>query len=166
MQNSSSENPAPTQQVADQAGSGRAQEIAGHGARQRSPYRDLALFGTDQIAGEAECDRKHAAGADTGENARCEQQRERSRHRTQNVGETEQHQAADHQPRLAEQVGRGADHRLHDGKGEREAGRKTRGRRDTHAEIVGDVRQDWIERPGRKARREGRERNDIQDRRH
>ncbi len=152
----------PTEKVTDNAGEGSAQQIAGHGARQRSPDRDLALLGTDEIAGEAERDRKHAAGADPGKNARREQQGERGRHRAQDVGETEQHQAADHQPRLAEQVGRGPDHRLHDRKGEREHGRETRSRRNAHPEIVGDVRQDRIERAGRQARRKGRERNDVE----
>ena len=105
------EHAAPAEKVADQAGHRSAEQIAGHGARQRAPDRDLALLGPDEIAGQPQRDRKHAAGADAGEDAGRKQQRKRGRHRAENVGEAEQRQADDHQPRLAEHVGDGAQQR-------------------------------------------------------
>ena len=127
------EHAAPAEEVADQAGHRGAQQIAGHRARQRAADRDLAFFRADEIAGQAERDREYAAGADAGENAACEQQRERGRHRAENVGKPEQHQADDHQPRLAEHVGDGAEHGLDDGKGEGEGGGETGGGGDADA---------------------------------
>ena len=73
--------------------------------------------------------------------------------------------AHDHQPRLAEHVGDGAEHRLNDGKGEREGGGETGGGRDADRKILGHVRQHRIERTGGQGCREGRERNDIERRR-
>ena len=70
----------------------------------------------------------------------------------------------DHQPRLAEHVGGGAQHRLHDRKGEGEHCREACRGRDADAEIVGDMRQHRIERARRQAGRKGRERNDIEGR--
>ena len=102
------EHAAPAEKVSDQAGHRSAQQIAGHGAGQRAPDRDLPLVGPDEIAGQPQRDRKHAARADAGQNAGRKQQRKRRRHRAENVGKTEQHQADDHQPGLAEQVGDGA----------------------------------------------------------
>ena len=46
---------------ADQAGRRDAQEVAGHRACKRAADRDLALLGTNKIAGEPKGDRKHAA---------------------------------------------------------------------------------------------------------
>ena len=46
------------------------------------------------------------------------------------LASAEQHQADDHQPRLAEQIGGGAQHRLDDRKGEGEAGGEAGGGRD------------------------------------
>jgi len=60
------EHAAPAQEIPDQTGGGRAQEITGHGAGQRAADRDLTLFGRNQIAGQPERDRKHAAGTDAG----------------------------------------------------------------------------------------------------
>ena len=40
------------------------------------PVRDLSLLGPDEIAGQAQRDRKHATGADAGKDARGKQQRE------------------------------------------------------------------------------------------
>ena len=142
-----------------------AQQISGHGAHQRASDRDLALVGPDQIAGQTERDRKYAAGADAGEDSRGEQQPERRRHRAENVGNAQQHQAHDHQPRLAEQIGGRAEHRLNDRKGEGEDGGETGGGRDADAEIVGHMRQHRIERARRQAGRKRRERNDIEGRR-
>ncbi len=159
------QNAAPAEKVADQAGDRSAQQISGHRAHQRAPDRDLALFGPDQIAGQTERDRKYAAGADAGEDARREQQPERIRHRAENVGKAQQHQAHDHQPRLAEQIGGRAQHRLDDRKGEGEHGGEAGGGRDADAEIVGDMRQHRIERARRQAGRKGRERDDIEGRR-
>ncbi len=51
-----------------------------------------------------------------------EQHPERRRHRAEDVGKTQQHQAHNHQPRLAEQIGRSTEHRLYDRKGEGEDG--------------------------------------------
>ena len=67
------EHPAPAQEIADQAGGGRAQQIAGHGAGQRAADGDLAPFRPDQIAGQTECHRKYPARADAGKNPRREQ---------------------------------------------------------------------------------------------
>ena len=156
---------APAEEIADQAGHRGAQQIAGHGARQRAPDRDLPLFRPDQIAGQAERDRKNAAGADAGKDARREQQPERRRHRAENVGNAQQHQAHDHQPRLAEQVGRRAEHRLDDRKGEGERGGETGGGRDADAKIVGHMRQHRIQRARRQAGSKRRERDDIEGRR-
>ena len=71
----------------------------------------------------------------------------------------------DHQPRLAEHIGGGAEHRLNDGEGEGERRRETGGGRDADAEIVGDMRQHRIERTRRQAGRKGRQRNDVEGRR-
>src|SRR5262249_50649606 len=67
----------------------------------------------------------------------------------QDVGKAEQREAADHQPRLAEQIGGGADDRLDDRKRKGEHRGKARGGRDADAEILGDVRQHRIERTRR-----------------
>jgi hypothetical protein len=160
------EHAAPAQEIADDARRRRAQEIAGHGAGQRAPDRNLPLFRSNQIAGQSQRDRKHAAGADAGENPRREQKRERRRQRAENVGKAEQHQAHNHQPRLAEQIRCRAQHRLHDGEGESEGGGKTRRGSDADAEIAGDMRQHRIERARRQARGKGCKRNDVQGRRH
>ena len=56
-----SQHAAPAKEIADQAGHRSTQEIAGHGAGQRAPDRDLTLFGTHEIAGQPQRDRKHAA---------------------------------------------------------------------------------------------------------
>ena len=159
------QNAAPPQEVADQAGDRRAQQVSRHGAHQRAPDRDLAFFGPDQITGEAECHRKHAAGADAGEDARCEQQPERIRHRAEDIGEAQQHQAYDHQPRLAEQIGGSAQHRLDDRKGEGEHGSETSGHRDADAELLRDVRQHRIQCARRQAGSEGRKGDDVKGRR-
>src|SRR6185437_4938559 len=45
------EHPAPAQEIADQAGEGRAEQVAGHRAGQRPADADLALLGAYEIAG-------------------------------------------------------------------------------------------------------------------
>ena len=85
--------------------------------------------------------------------------------RAEDARHTEQHQAHDHQPRLAEQVGRRPQHRLHDRKGEGKHRRETRSGGDADAEIVGNMRQHRIERAGRQTGSEVRERDDIDGRR-
>ena len=158
-------NAAPTQEIADQAGDGGSQQVSGHGAHQRASDRDLAFFRPDQIAGETERNRKYAAGADPGKDARREQQPERRRHRAEDVGNTQQHQAHDHQPRLAEQIGRRAEHRLDDRKGEGEHGGETGGQRNADAKIVSHMRQHRIQRARRQAGSKRREGDDIEGRR-
>jgi hypothetical protein len=69
------EHAAPAQEIADQAGQGRAQQIAGHRARQGASDRDLALLGPDEVAGQPESDRKYAAGADSRQDAGGKQHR-------------------------------------------------------------------------------------------
>ena len=137
---------APAQEIADQAREGRAQEIAAHRACQRPADTDLALLGADEIAGQSKRDRKHAAGADAGKDARNEQQRKRGRERAHEIGKAQDHQAEDHQPRLAEEVGGRPDQRLDHGEGKGEHGGEARGGRDADAEIIGDMRQYRIER--------------------
>src|SRR5207253_8702743 len=128
--------------------------------------RDLAFFGADKIAGQAERNREYAAGANAGENPACEQQRERRRHRAENVGKPEQHQADDHQPGFAEHVGHGAEHRLDDSKSEGEDSRETGGGGDADGKILGHMRQHRIQRAGGQGCRKGRECNDTKRRRH
>ena len=166
MQAQHGEHAAPAEKVSDQAGHRSAEQVTGHGARQRAPDRDLPLLGPDEIAGQPQRDRKHATRADAGQNAGRKQQRKRRRDRAENVGEAQQRQADDHQAGLAEHVGDGAQHGLDDGKGEGEDGGEAGGGRDADRKILGHVRQHRIECTGGKACRKGRERNDIERRRH
>jgi hypothetical protein len=121
---------APAQEIADQAGGRSAQQISSHCTRKRPPDRDLAPFGADEIAGQSQRDRKHAARADAGEDACRKQQRKRARQRAEDIGEPQQDKAGDHQPRLAEEIGGRSDQRLDGGKGEGEDRRKACGSRD------------------------------------
>jgi hypothetical protein len=127
----------------------------------RAADRDLALVGRDEIAGQAERDRKHAARGDAGENAGGEQQRKRGGERAQDAGDTEQRQAQGHQPRFAEQVGGCADRRLDQGIDQRIAGGDAGRGGDADRKILGDMRQHGVERPRRQRRREAGQRNDV-----
>ncbi|MGY4312708.1 hypothetical protein ACVWW1_002011 [Bradyrhizobium sp. JR3.5] len=123
------EHTAPPEEIADQTGGRGAEQIAGHRACERSPDRKLPLVGTDEIAGQRQRHGKHAARADAGEDAGHEQHRKRGRECAKDVGDAEQAKADRHQPRLAEQIGGGADRRLDRGKGEGEhCGEARRGR--------------------------------------
>ena len=159
------EHAAPAEEVADQAGQRCAQQIAGHGAGQRAPDRDLTLVGpTRSLVSPS------AIGNTPPEPMPA---RMRVANSSENevdsaprmLASAEQHQAHDHQPRLAEQIGGGAQHRLDDGEGEGEHGGEARGGGNADAEIVGDMRQHRIERARRQAGRKRRKRNDVERRR-
>ncbi len=153
---------APAQEIADQPGQRGAEQITGHRACERASNRDLALVGSDEVADQRQRDWKDAARADAGQDAGDEQDVVRVRQRAENVGNAEQHQTNDHQPRLAENVGGRTHCRLHHREGEGEHGRETGRACDTDAEFVGHMRQHRIERAPRKARRKRRQRNDVQ----
>jgi len=152
---------APAEKVADHARKRCAQQIAGHRARQRTPDRDLTLFGSDEVAGEAERNRKHTTRTDAGQNSRREQQRERPRYGAEHVGEPKDDQTRDHQADFAEHIGGRPQHRLNHGKGECKHRGETRGGGNADAELVRHVRQNRIQRARRKARRKVCDCDDI-----
>ncbi len=99
---------APTDQVTNNASARSAQQIAAHRRKQQPSDRDLPLLHRNAITRHSQCNREHAAGGDTGDNA---ERHERFEIRDEAAGDRRnsdnQHTKRD-QPRLAEHVGQSA----------------------------------------------------------
>ena len=121
----------PTQ-IADDAGAGRAEQIAGHDREQEPADRDLPLARPARgrrRARRRSGPRRRRRGR-RGSRAPTSSVEVRARSRRRASPRVTSEQADQHQPRLAEHVGECAEHRLHQRIGQREGGRQQRrGRR-------------------------------------
>ena len=132
-------------------------------ARQRAADRDLPLLRADEIAGQAERDRKHAAGADAGEDAASRTEpRTRSRPRQEcwqtpsSARQTIISRALPNRSAAAPITG------WMIAKVKAKTGGKAGGGRDADAKILGDMRQHRIERARGQAAAKRRERDDVE----
>ena len=138
---------APAQKIADHARHRGADQIAGQRHGQKLADGDLAFVHVrHQIADHGHADRVDAAGQDAGDHPHGNEQREVLGEGADQRRHHHHRQTEVHQPGLAEEVADGAERRLREGIGKRKRGRQQRRGADVDAEVVGDFRDDRIDR--------------------
>ena len=154
---------APAEQVADDAGDGGAQHVAGQADRQQPADHDLALMDRHQVADQRHRDRKDAARDQPGRDAHGEHQREAGRERADQRRDRYDQQAHVHEPGLAEEIGDGAEHRLGQRIRQGERGRQQRRGLDVDQQIERDLRHHRIDDAAEQRRCEDDQEDDFQN---
>ena len=104
--------PRQPNQVANHAGAGRPQQIAAHCRKQQPANRHLPLLNRDTVAGHGQSNRKNAAGGNTGDHTQRHQRFEIRRKAASHRRDADDEHASRNQSRLAEHIGKRAQHRL------------------------------------------------------
>ena len=154
---------APAHDIRDHAGNGRAEQIAGQADGEQAADGDLSLLHRHEVADERHRHRKHAARHQPGGDAHGDQDMKAGRHRADERGQPDDEQAHIHQPRLAEEIGKGAEHRLHQRIGKRIGGREQRRAVQIDQQVGRDLWNDRVDRAREQRRRKDHQVDDFQD---
>jgi hypothetical protein len=159
------EHTAPSEQIADDAGYRRADQIAGETDRKQAADHDLTFMHRHKIADDRHADRKDAARENAGDHAHDNKQRKVAGERADERCHHDDRETHIHQSGLAEEISDGAERRLHDGVWKRESGRQQRRGLHVHAHVGRNFGNDRIDGAREQRRGEHHQADDSEDRR-